>query len=69
MLNLKILSIVFLGVLGLYGIIDAIFTLKNIFKSGISQIISFIIYPLFHISYGIGSIFGIFKILKKVIKK
>ena len=49
--------------------LDLIFTIKNIIKDGLYQIISLIIYPLFHISYGIGSLIGIFKIIKKVVKK
>lgn len=68
-LHLKALTIAFFSVLSLYFIIDLLFTLKSVITDGIEQLICFIIYPLFHISYGIGSIFGIFKILKKVIKK
>ena len=68
-LHLKALTIAFFSVLAIYFIIDLLFTLKSVIKDGIEQLICFIIYPLFHISYGIGSIFGIFKILKKVIKK
>lgn len=68
-LHLKVLTIAFLSVLSIYFIIDLLFTLKSVITDGMEQLICFIIYPLFHISYGIGSIFGVFKILKKVVKK
>ena len=68
-LHLKVLTIAFFSVLSIYFIIDLLFTLKSVMTDGIEQLICFIIYPLFHISYGIGSIFGIFKILKKVVEK
>lgn len=68
-LHLKALTIAFFSVLAIYFIIDLLFTLKSVITDGIEQLICFIIYPLFHISYGIGSIFGIFKILKKVVEK
>lgn len=68
-LNIKPLTIAFFSVLSIYLGMDLIYTIKSIKKDGISQIICFIIYPLFHISYGIGSIFGLIKILKKVVKE
>lgn len=69
LLNIKFLKIMFLCEIGLYLILDLIFSLKSI-KSGILQcILCFIIYPLFHIAYGVGSIAGIGKILKKKVKK
>ena len=68
-LHLKVLTIAFFSVLSIYFIIDLLFTVKSVMTDGIEQLICFIIYPLFHISYGIGSIFGIFKILKKVVEK
>lgn len=68
-LQIKLLSICFSVCLIIYGILDFIFTIKNIIKDGFYQILSLIMYPMFHISYGLGSIFGIFKIIKKVVKK
>ena len=65
LLNLKVLTICFLAVMSIYFLLDLLFTIKNIICDGISQIICFLIYPLFHISYGIGSIFGIGKIINK----
>ena len=68
LLKIKFLFSVFIICLILYGLLDFVFTIKNIIKNGVFQIISLIIYPLFHISYGIGSIFGIFKIIKKSVQ-
>lgn len=67
--NVKILTQLYLMTLLLYLLLDLVFTVQNIMKSGITQIICFIIYPLFHISYGVGSIFGIGKIINKLIQK
>ena len=69
LLNIKWLTFAFLGVMALYMLLNIVFTIKNIISNGIGQIVCLIIYPLFHIAYGVGSIFGIFKILKKVVKK
>ena len=60
-----ILKYLFLIELLLYFILDLIFSLKNIKKGILHSFLMFIIYPLFHISYGIGSFFGIGKIIKK----
>ena len=68
-LKCKILKYLFLGELALYLLLDIIFSFKNTKKGFRHCILMFIIYPLFHISYGIGSIVGIGKIIKKVIKK
>lgn len=68
LLKFKILTIVFFSILTIYLIIDLIFTIKAIINNGIGRFLCFIIYPLFHISYGIGSIFGIFKIIKRKLK-
>ena len=66
LLRIKLFIKLFLIEVVLYFILDLIFSLKNIKKIGIlSCIISVIVYPLFHISYGIGSIVGIRKIMKK----
>lgn len=68
LLNIEILKNLFIGELLLYAILDLFFSLKTIKKIGlISSLISVIIYPLFHISYGIGSITGIGKVIKKII--
>ncbi len=68
-LHLKILTIAFVSVLIVYTIIDFIFSVRNVKKDGVSQCISFFIYPLFHVSYGFGSILGTVKVLKKVVVK
>lgn len=69
LLNIKVLKIMFLCEIGLYLLLDLIFSFKNI-KSGILHcVLCFIIYPLFHIAYGIGSIAGIGKTIKKKVKK
>lgn len=69
LLKLDILKILFIVEILLYIILDLIFSLKSIKKVGLmSSLISIIIYPLFHISYGIGSIMGIRKIIKRLAK-
>lgn len=65
----NILALLYFGVIGLYVFLDVLYTIKSILKDGISQIKCIYIYPLFHISYGIGTFFGIGKILKKICKK
>lgn len=66
----NILAGIYLAVVGLYLLLDTLYTIKHICKDGgIRQCICFILYPLFHISYGVGTIFGIGKIIKKVVKK
>lgn len=69
LLRFKILTSIFFSVLAMYFMLDLLFTVKNVISDGIEQIACFIIYPLFHISYGVGSMSGLFKILKKVVKK
>lgn len=66
--NLKTLSIIFALVMMLYLLIDTFFTYKHVKKNGVSQLLCLVIYPMFHISYGIGSILGIKKILAKIFK-
>lgn len=61
-LDIKILSILFYTVIMLYFFIDIIFTIKHIKKDGINQFLCFLIYPMFHISYGAGTILGLRKI-------
>ena len=64
LLDIKYLNCCFYMELLLYVICDIIFSFKNI-REGMGQIVlNFMIYPIFHISYGIGSIEGIFKALK-----
>ena len=68
-LNISILKYMFWAELGLYLLLDLISSFKKIEK-GIGHVfLMFIIYPLFHIAYGIGSIVGIGKIIKKMISK
>lgn len=56
--GLFMLPLVFYAILAIYF---SLFT-QNVFAS---KIISIIIYPIIHISYGLGFIFGIFKIFKR----
>lgn len=68
-LQIKALMILFGIEIAFYDILSIVFSLMSIKKVGIiSSLISIIIYPLFHISYGIGSIFGIGKIIKRKLK-
>lgn len=68
-MNVKLLKYLFFGELALYILLDLIFSFKNI-KKGLSHcFLMFITFPLFHISYGIGSIVGIGKIFSKLLKK
>ncbi len=65
-MKFKVLTALFIGELAVYLILDLLFSLKNVRKIGLkSSLISIIIYPLFHICYGIGSITGIGKVIKK----
>ena len=68
-LNISILKYLFWFELLLYLIIDLIACFERVRKGILHIALMFIIYPLFHISYGIGSIAGIGKIIKKMIKK
>ena len=60
----KISTNLFLCELLLYLILDLIFSFKNIKNGILSSLVCIILYPLFHISYGIGSFAGIGKIMK-----
>lgn len=65
-----ILKIGFLLEIILYLLLNILFSLKNIKKIGIfSSILCMIIYPLFHLSYGIGTLSGISLIIKDKIKR
>lgn len=63
-LKLRYLVIMFILCLLIYFTLDFLFTMKNIRKDGFSQLLCFVIYPLFHISYGVGTITGINLIIK-----
>lgn len=65
----KILFWIYISVIVLYCLLDILFTIKGVISGGIKQIICFLLYPIFHFSYGVGSICGIGKIIKKVVKK
>lgn len=60
----KISTNLFLCELLLYLILDLIFSFKNKKNGILSSLVCIILYPLFHISYGIGSFAGIGKIMK-----
>ena len=68
--NVKILKYLFFIELLLYLLLDCVFSIKDIRKNGIIiSMLCFIIFPIFHISYGIGSIIGIEKVIKNRIYK
>lgn len=67
--RIPILMELFFTELVLYLVLDFIFSFKNIKRGVIHCILCFMTYPLFHISYGIGSIAGCFKIIKKKFRK
>lgn len=69
--DVNVLKQLFLLELLLYLVLDCIFSIKDIKKYGIINfLLCLIIYPIFHISYGIGSIIGLFKlILMKLFRK
>ena len=65
----NIIKLLFGIELALYLMLDIIFSFKNIKKQGILEsVLSFLIYPIFHIMYGIGTFFGISLILKNKLK-
>ena len=64
-LKINIIKYLFFIEILLYIILDFIFSIKDIMKNGIiNSMLSFIIYPIFHVSYGIGSIVGIGNVIK-----
>ena len=63
-LKSKYLVWIFMIEIFLYLSLDIYFSLKNIRNGILQALLSFIIYPIFHVSYGIGSLIGIFKVLK-----
>ncbi len=66
LLKIKILMWLFVGELLFYLLCDLFFSVKDIKKH---VLLNFIIFPIFHISYGIGSIIGIFIIIKKFLRR
>lgn len=64
-LNIKILEYLFFTELILYFLLDLLFSFRNIKKGVLHCLRMLITYPLFHISYGAGSIIGLGKIIKK----
>ena len=68
-LNINIIKYIFWLELFLYLALDIISSFKSAKKGIIHVFLMFIIYPLFHISYGIGSLAGIGKIIKKKLLK
>ena len=68
-LNIKTIQIMFLIEIILYSILNILFSFKEIKKYGIIvSLLCFIIYPVFHITYGAGSVLGVFNIIKNKIK-
>ena len=64
--DFSILKILFILEIIMYLVLDIIFSLKDIFQNKIlKSILKLFIYPMYHISYGIGSILGIGMIIKK----
>lgn len=68
-LNIKPIIILFLLELIIYFTLDFIFSFKNLKSGFITCLIMYILYPLFHISYGLGSIMGLGKIVKKLFNR
>ena len=65
-LNISFLKYAFLGVLLIYFILDFIFSFKEIKDSRLLVcLISFVVYPIFHINYGLGTFGGFYLIVKK----
>lgn len=64
-----IIKILFIIELILYFLLDMIFSLKDIKKHGILvSILMFIIYPIFHIMYGVGTFLGTQLIMQNKMK-
>ena len=68
-LRFRYLTMLFILCVLTYLTIDLAYTIYNIKKAGLSQLLCFVIYPLFHEYYVVGYIFGILKIIKKLVKK
>lgn len=68
-LNIKFIKICFFLELVLYLILDLIFSFKNIKKGFRLCILMCFLYPMFHISYGMGSIVGIGKIVMSLLTR
>lgn len=69
-LKMNIIMYLFYIEIVTYLLMDIIFSLRSIKKiSLVGSLLCVFIYPLFHISYGIGSILGIGKIIKNGIRK
>lgn len=67
--NFIFVKILFLTELLLYFLLDIIFSFKDVKKHGILlSILMFIIYPLFHIMYGLGTFLGIKLIIQNKMK-
>ncbi len=65
LMNWKILISIFLIELTLYLLLDIIYSMKSVKKHGILVgLLCLIIYPIFHITYGIGTFLGLFLIFK-----
>lgn len=64
-LDIKIIKFVFFLEMLLYLLLDIVFSVKNIKNNSIIEILlCLLIYPIFHVTYGFGTILGIFMILK-----
>lgn len=68
-LNINILKYLFWFELTLYLVLDLVSSFTKIKKGIIHVLLMFIIYPLFHISYGVGSLAGVGKIIKRILQK
>ena len=65
-MKIKILSLLFICEISLYLLLDIIFSFYQVNKSGFKKaFLKLLIYPIFHISYGIGSILGIGLVIKR----
>lgn len=62
-LNIGFIKILFFVELAIYILLDIIYSFKSVKSRGlIVSILSLIIYPIFHITYGFGTFLGIFMI-------
>lgn len=65
--KIKYLMYLFIVELILYLFCDLVFSMKDWRQGIVQNLLSFIIFPVFHIAYGVGSLIGIFKVLKSKI--
>lgn len=60
-LNIHLFKIIGLGAILLYLLLDVVFSIKNMKSNFKEGLLTLLLYPLHHISYGIGELMGLFK--------